>query len=51
MAVNHGGGTNPPEFGMGTLVQIVPKFNNNNIQNSPMHAISTEKFIFFWEAA
>ena len=36
-----------PEFVVGTLVQSVLRFSKNTAQNSPIHAISTEKKIFF----
>jgi len=40
----------PSEFGVGELMQVVPRFKNTH-QNSPKHAISGEKFIFFWGGA
>jgi len=47
------GGAIPPEFGAGTLMQIVPNrspdFSQNTAQNSAKHAVSIERFIFFGE--
>ena len=41
-----GGGASPPEFGVGTVMQIVPRFSKHSAHSSPKHAISSEKFIF-----
>jgi len=53
MGVNQRGqGTSPEEFGMGMLMQIVHKiFKKYTAQNSPKHAVSSEKIQFLGKGA
>jgi len=50
--INHEGQGNgsPTVLEWRTLVQIVPAFSTNTARNSPKHATSSEKFIFFWSS-
>ena len=41
------GGRVPQNLEWGTLMQIVPRFSKNTAQNSPKHAISSERKIHF----
>jgi len=50
MGVNHGGevGRAPRIWSGDANTNCAPDFRKSTAQNSPKHAISSEKFIFFW---